>query len=229
MITRADVAKLGALHAVEPAMLSLYLAVPSRPANLPALIARAGELIAAAEAVAGRVVEEQVRGSVREKLAACARDWPGRTLAFFGCAGSGLFEVIPLPCAQPERAVLGTRPHVRPLLAALPSGPATDLTGAGRAGDGPIVTGLAACLAAVSAGAAAALVVPRDGLVPGYECGRCGALSLDPDSCPDWGTAPLPVPDVIEEMVSRVLEDGGEVVVTCDGSRRVAARLQSGG
>ena len=61
------------------------------------------------------------------------------------------------------------------------------------------------------------LTVPGDGLVPGYECGRCGALSIDADSCPDWGTAALPVPDLIEEMVSRVLEDGGEISVICDG------------
>jgi hypothetical protein len=40
MITRAQIEKLGALHAVEPTMLSLYLAVPP-----PNLTARAGELI----------------------------------------------------------------------------------------------------------------------------------------------------------------------------------------
>ena len=44
MITRAQIEKLGALHAVEPTMLSLYLAVPPS-ANFTA---RAGELIAAA-------------------------------------------------------------------------------------------------------------------------------------------------------------------------------------
>ena len=89
------------------------------------------------------------------------------------------------------------------------------------------VVGLRACLAAVSAAAAETLVVPRDGLVPGYECGRCGALSADDIGCPDWGTAPLPVPDVIEEMVSRVLEDGGEVLVTSDPSYPIAVRLHS--
>ena len=53
--------------------------------------------------------------------------------------------------------------------------------------------GLPACLAAVSAGPVPALVVPRDGLVAGYECGRCGTLGLDADDCcPDWGTAALP-------------------------------------
>ena len=70
------------------------------------------------------------------------------------------------------------------------------------------------------------LVVPADGLVPGYECGRCGALSLRGRRLlPGLGTAALAVPDVIEEMVSRVLEDGGEVVVTGDGSFPVAAGL----
>jgi hypothetical protein len=91
---------------------------------------------------------------------------------------------------------------------------------------GRSAVGLPACLSAVSAGPVPTLVVPADGLVPGYECGRCGTLSLDADDCcPDWGTAALPVPDLIEEMVSRVLEDGGEVTVMADGSFPVAARL----
>ena len=42
MITRAEVEKLGALHAVEPAMLSLYLAVPTPPVDVSVLAARAG-------------------------------------------------------------------------------------------------------------------------------------------------------------------------------------------
>ena len=33
MITRAKVAKLGALHAVEPTILSLYLAIPPPPVD----------------------------------------------------------------------------------------------------------------------------------------------------------------------------------------------------
>ena len=62
MITRAEVEKLGALHVVEPTMLSLYLAVlPS--ADLATLYTRAGELIAAAEAVTGQAVETADRGA----------------------------------------------------------------------------------------------------------------------------------------------------------------------
>ena len=68
-------------------------------------------------------------------------------------------------------------------------------------------------------------MVPYQGLVPGYECGRCGALGLAADCCPDWGTAALRVPDLIEEMVSRTLEDGGQVLVVYDAPGRVAARL----
>jgi Bacterial archaeo-eukaryotic release factor family 10 len=37
----------------------------------------------------------------------------------FACKELGLFEVLPLPCVLPERAVLATGPHIRPLLAAL--------------------------------------------------------------------------------------------------------------
>jgi hypothetical protein len=40
---------------------------------------------------------------VLEKLPACVRDCPGRTLAVFAYAGSGLFEASPLPCPLPER------------------------------------------------------------------------------------------------------------------------------
>jgi len=104
---------------------------------------------------------------------------------------------------------------------------AADQIRAMRAGRpaGPPAIGLQACLAAVTAGGVDTLVVPPEELVPGYECGRCGALSTGADSCPDWGTAPLPVPDVLEEMVSRTLEDGGQVLVTSDYPYPMAARL----
>ena len=114
MITRAQIEKLGALHAVEPTMLSLYLAVPPS-ANLSA---RAGELIAAAGAACGQPLAARDRDWVLEKLPLCAGDCTGRSVAVFACAGSGLFEAIPLPCLLPERGVLGVRPHIRPLLLA---------------------------------------------------------------------------------------------------------------
>ena len=201
MFTQAEVTKLSVIHTVEPMVLSVYLNVPPSPAELRRLPARASELIAAAERTAGRAgrLQEEDRSSVRETLATGGRDWPGRTVAIFACADVGLLEVFPLPGRLPERAVLGTRPHVRPLLFALEQCPApdrvrelaapviapwTEQQARRLAGEilaihsgGLSAVGLAACLAAVSAGAVEKLTVPGDGLVAGYECGRCGALA----------------------------------------------------
>jgi hypothetical protein len=235
MITRAQIEKLGALHAAEPTMLSLYLAVPP-PANLTA---RAGELIAAAGAACGLPLAARDRAWVLDKLPPCARDCAGRTMAVFACAGSGLFEAIPAavsaagargarrPAAHPALLLARQRCSVpdqgSPDLAWWSEVPArrTVATILAMPPGGRPAVGLPACLAAVSAGPVQSLVIPADDLVPGYECGRCGTLSLDADTCcPDWGTAALPVPDVIEEMVSRVLEDGGGVLVAGGGSSR---------
>src|SRR6516225_2171046 len=119
MITLAEAGKLGAVHAVRPGVLSLYLAVPLDLAELRGLPTRADDLIAAAESAAGGCghIAEKDRSSVREKLQLSGRDWLGRTVAMFACADAGLFEAFPLPCRLPDRAVLGIRPHIRPLLA----------------------------------------------------------------------------------------------------------------
>lgn len=323
MITRAEVEKLGAFHAVQPEVLSLYLSIPASAAGPDRLFRRVTELIAAADADAGPsgCLGEEDRCSALELVATAARDWPGHTVVIVACNDVGLNEVFPLPGPQPEQAVLGMRPHIRPLLDTLQEYPAyriavldgrrtwmfraqgdqitagpegelgygdqepvviggrdeevrlllasltpTDRAAvagcftveagllrsarvlelarpviarwaaerasplAGEIADTPTsgltAVGLPACLAAVSLGGVDALTVPVSGLVPGYECGRCGTLSLTPESCPDWGTAPLPVPDVIEEMVARVLEDGGDVSLAHDASAPVAARLR---
>ena len=225
MINLPEIEKLGRVHAVEPIVLSVYLNVPRSPAELPGLPDRVDELVAAAVRAAGRSgrLREEDRRWAREEAVLAWRDWPGHPLAIFACAEVGLLEAVGLPVAPPgtvpDRAVLGIRPHIRPLLAALQ--PAPRLAAGILAGS---AAGLPACLAAVNAGAAETLVVPYDGLVPGYECGRCGALGLAADCCPDWGTAALPVPDLIEEMVSRTLEDGGQVLVVHDAPGLFVAR-----
>jgi hypothetical protein len=56
-----------------------------------------------AQAACGQPPAAQDRTWVLEKLPACAGDCPGRTLAVFAYAGSGLFEASPLPCPLPER------------------------------------------------------------------------------------------------------------------------------
>ncbi len=363
MITVAEAGKLGAVHTAYPGVLSLYVAVPLDPAELRSLPARADDLITAAESASGGGhVAAKDRNSVREQLEIRGRDWLGHTVAMFACADAELFEAFPLPCGLPERAVLGIRPHIRPLLAAaqrcpayrvavvdrrhawlfrfageeteavtapvaasvrdtgfggwygletyrvqqrvaelarhhyrdtavmlekamaqgepeplvigghdegirqllasLPPGVrerfagsfaadthtltaarvrelAAPLVGrwAGQRAErlaeqvaamppGLTATGLRACLAAVNASAVQTLLVPDDGPVTGYECGKCGTLSIAAGNCPECGTAPLPVPDVIDELVIRTLEDGGQVCPVNAGLSRIAARLR---
>ena len=232
MITLAEVEKLGRVHTVEPTVLSVYLNVPLSPAELPGLSDRVGELVAAAARTAGRSgrLREEDRRSARDEAALAGPGWLGHPVAIFACAEVGLLEVIGLPAARPgawpERAVLGIRPHVRPVLAALQPSPRLAAEILAEPAGALSAVGLPACLAAVNAGAVETLAVPYDGLVPGYECGRCGALGLAADCCPDWGTASLPVPDLIEEMVSRTLEDGGRVLVVHDTPGRIAARTR---
>lgn len=86
--------------------------------------------------------------------------------------------------------------------------------------------GLPECLAAVNAGAVSMLLVPDDGMAGGFKCGRCGALGRTWDECPDGGTAARRVPDLLEEMTCRVLDDGGEVVSIGQPGFAVAARLR---
>ncbi len=90
---------------------------------------------------------------------------------------------------------------------------------------GRAASGLAACLAAVNVGAADLLLIPDEGLVPGFACGRCRALTITGSDCPDWGTAARPVPHLLEEMAAQVLDDGGQVI-TVREPLSVAARLR---
>lgn len=85
--------------------------------------------------------------------------------------------------------------------------------------------GLPACLAAVNDHAVELLIVPGGGLVPGHVCDRCGTLGTAVGSCPDGGMA-QPVPDVIDEMVHRTLDDGGQVSVVREAPFQIAARLR---
>jgi hypothetical protein len=228
MVTLAEVEKLGRVHTLERSVLSVYLNVPRSPAELPGLADRVDELITAAVRNAGRSghLREEDRRSARDEAALAGPRCLGQPVAVFACAEVGLLEVVRLPGTSPERAVLGIRPHIRPLLAALQPSlrVAPEILAEPAAAT---ATGLSACLAAVNAGAVETLVVPYDGLVPGYECGRCGALGVAADCCPDWGTAALPVPDLIEEMVSRAFEDGGRVLVVHDAPGRIAAGVPS--
>jgi peptide chain release factor subunit 1 len=100
---------------------------------------------------------------------------------------------------------------------------AAEATGAAQRTDTAV--GLPACLAAISAGAVGMMLIPDQGLVPGFVCGRCGAISLIGDDCPDGGAAASPIPDLLEEMAARVLDDDGQVAVH-EQSWAVAAQLR---
>ncbi len=92
--------------------------------------------------------------------------------------------------------------------------------------DGRTVTGLSACLAAAGQHAIELLLVPAGGLVPGYACQRCGALSSTGDGCPHGATGSLAVPDLIEELAVATLGDGGQVETLLDPPGGIAARLR---
>ncbi len=376
MISHAEVEKLLEIEAAKPSVLSLYLTVPKDPDARRGLAARAGELFTLAARDgngAGAIrVSEHDRRLVRGLLERHAGDWLGHTVAIFTCAQPRLAEAIALPCQQPDRAVVATRPHVRPLLvaiqrcpaylaavidqhhawllrvtgdridtvgrselvipaadsarsqvrspgfggwygleshrvheriiqltrhhfrdtaavieqsiradgwqalvvggheqtipqfiAALPAALRSRVAGTFTADPhtltaarvrtlaGPVIAswvdgreqrlvsglwqeppgrllamGLQACLTAVNQHAAALLVVPVGGLVPGFRCTRCGALSSNGDGCPDGPAAARAVPDLIEEMAVRTLDDGGEVEAVRDPPAEVAARLR---
>ena len=63
-------------------------------------------------------------------------------------------------------------------------------------------------------------------MIPGFACGGCGLLSADPGECPDCGTAAPAVPDLLEEMVQRTLDDNGQVSAIHDAPFSVAAKLR---
>lgn len=361
------------IRAATPAVLSLYLPVPLDPAGLRSLSAQAGNLMASASTGgpdvtgpdgAGAIsVGRDDRDAVLGELAVHEREWLGRTVAFFACAELGLLEALPLPSVMPARAVLATRPHIRPMLAALQRYPdyrvmivdrrnawllsvsagqvqtlarqsaegerghgfggwyglethnvqqrviqlerhhyrdvaAILVRAAGLGRNPPLVIGghhesivalleslppaardafagsfvadshqltpatirdlaqpviddcvrrreqrlvaeilsetppalaargLRASLAALGEGGIAHLLVAHEDMISGFECGRCGALTVDRDECPDWGAAARAVPDVLEELTRQVLDDGGRVTMLRDAEFTAAAKLR---
>ncbi len=90
------------------------------------------------------------------------------------------------------------------------------------------VTGLTACLAAASQHTIRLLALPVGGLLPGYTCERCGALSSDGNGCADGPTASHAVPDLFEELAVQTMRDGGQVHAFRDPPGEIAALLRFG-
>jgi len=97
---------------------------------------------------------------------------------------------------------------------------------AGEILGGLAAVGLHASLTAVNQGVAGHLLVAHEGMIAGYVCGHCGALSTGSVECPDCDTAARTVPDLLEEMVQRTLDDKGPVTMIRDAPFSVAARLR---
>lgn len=119
MITYGEVEKLRSSRAVDASVLSLFIYVPPYTADLADLVARADELIEAAAERSPGTLRHQDEEQALRSLAEHARDWPSHTLGIFVCMQLALLEVVQLPGRFAERAVLASRPHVRPLLASL--------------------------------------------------------------------------------------------------------------
>jgi peptide chain release factor subunit 1 len=98
---------------------------------------------------------------------------------------------------------------------------------AGWEAAGTAVQGLEPAARAVSESRAGLLVVRGDQMVPGWVCERCGALLAREATCPNGDAPSYPVPDLIDEMVVRVLDDRGVVDLGPDeaGGLTVAVRL----
>src|SRR5579875_3460940 len=129
MITYAQAERLLDIHAADRSVLSLYVGIPRDPAQLRELPARAHDLIRLAAAdldgyrgQAAGLAEDERR--VSRLLEVHGREWLGHTAALFAAAGTGQAEAFALPCQLPDRAILATRPHIRPLLVTLQRCPA---------------------------------------------------------------------------------------------------------
>lgn len=126
MITGEEIRDLAA-HVGDPAVSSVYLDADGarRPVRADVEVAfdyLANELKRQSGAKGDRVLSGGVEGDLKRM-----HDWLGsgwdrsdiRGLAFFSDSRRGWFEVVTLPWAVADSAVLGRRPRIAPLLAAL--------------------------------------------------------------------------------------------------------------
>ncbi|GAA2757957.1 hypothetical protein [Actinopolymorpha rutila] len=83
---------------------------------------------------------------------------------------------------------------------------------ADREASGLAVSGIEACGQAVNRGQASMLVVRGDAVVAGFDCETCGELTPKAAaSCPHCGGPLRPVYDLVDELLARVVQQGGQV------------------
>jgi Bacterial archaeo-eukaryotic release factor family 10 len=111
-------------------VLSVYLSIPVDVAGHRALPARIRELVKSAAVAPSGIPRVRDRdldrdlGEVTSLVSERAHDWLGQTVAVFASGAIGLLESVPLPGPVAEQAMLGDRPQLRPLLAAVQHNPA---------------------------------------------------------------------------------------------------------
>lgn len=89
---------------------------------------------------------------------------------------------------------------------------------------GPAALGLASCLWAGSVGAVKTLLVQDGTTAPGVVCDESGWLAPDGDTCPLCGSPPRHTPDVIDELVTAVI-DAGAPTWHVEGDPRLSGYL----
>jgi hypothetical protein len=76
---------------------------------------------------------------------------------------------------------------------------------------GPATLGVRSCLWAATVAAVQTLLVQEDAVVPGVVCDACGWLASTGETCALYGQPVRHTPDVIEEMVTTVIDEGGSI------------------
>jgi peptide chain release factor subunit 1 len=98
------------------------------------------------------------------------------------------------------------------------------------AAGGPAAVGLEPCLWAGSLQAVETLCVLDEAVEPGVVCEQAHWMGLEGETCPVCGRATRATPDVIDELVEAVIEEGGSLHHVPDGSglddRLAAASLR---
>ena len=98
------------------------------------------------------------------------------------------------------------------------------------AAGGPAAVGLPACLWAASVAAVQHLLVEEGAAAPGVVCDACGWLACSGQVCALCGGRVRQAPDVIDDLVQAVIDEGGSVEDIAAGTdldgRRAAAALR---
>lgn len=124
MIDAAGVTRLLGIQAPGHGVVSVYLTVPLDPTGRRGMAAHLEDALAAGNHSGGageawaRARRHEVP-AIRETVTRHAQDWLGHSVGIFACSALGLLETVALRGQVADRAVIASRPYMRPLLAEL--------------------------------------------------------------------------------------------------------------